>query len=105
MKQKDFLIILIPLFILTILWVVFNIYHNHVTSTIKDPLTFQIIPIEGKFDTNSINKIKNRQRVNPLYEKQSQINTTPIPTDEPTSTEISSQSAEILPTATPEASQ
>lgn len=68
MKQKDFLIILIPAFLLSILWVVFSIYHNLTTSTIKDPLTFQIIPIEGKFDTETINKLKEKQRINPLFD-------------------------------------
>lgn len=98
MKQKDFLMILVPLFILTILWVVFNIYHNYVTSTIKDPLSIQITPIEGKFDTNTINKIKDRKRVNPLYEIEVNISGAPTP-------EISSESAEPSPTITPEENQ
>lgn len=100
MKQKDFLIILVPLFVLTVLWVVFNIYHNYVTSTIKDPLSIQIIPIEGKFDTNTINKIKNRKRVDPLYEIEIQISETPTPTQE-----VSSESADVSPTETLEENQ
>ncbi len=83
MKQKDLIILLAPLFILTILWVVFNVYHNYVTSTIKDPLSIQIIPIEGKFDTNTIEKVKSRQRINPLYEIQVQLTPVPSPTPEP----------------------
>ncbi len=82
MKQKDFLIILVPLFILTVLWVIFNIYHNYVTSTIKDPLSIQIIPIVGKFDTQVLNRLKGRERINPLYEISSQISPTPTPTEE-----------------------
>lgn len=92
MKQKEILIILIPSFVLTILWVIFTIYHNHVTSTIKNPLTIQIIPIEGKFDTNTIEALKNRQRINPLYEIESVP--TPIPDD--------ILLEEIYPTVTPE---
>lgn len=68
MKQKEFLIIVISVFSLTLLWVIFNIYHNRATSTITDPLNFQIIPIEGKFDKESIRKIKERNRVNPFFE-------------------------------------
>lgn len=82
MKQKDFLIILIPAFIITILWVTFSIYHNYSTSTITDPLTIQIIPISGSFDTNAISKIKSRQSVNPLFDSQIQgdiISPTPTP--------------------------
>lgn len=80
MKQKDFLIILIPAVILSILWVIFSIYHNLTTSTIKDPLTFQIIPIEGKFDTETINKLKEKQRINPLFNiVAGETTPTPIP--------------------------
>lgn len=104
MKQKDLVLLLVPLFILTILWVIFNIYHNHVTSTIEDPLNFQIIPLVGKFDTNAINKTKNRQRIDPLYEIQSQISATPTPIITPTPEETSTESAQISPTTTPEAS-
>ncbi|MBI2621138.1 MAG: hypothetical protein HYW63_00635 [Candidatus Levybacteria bacterium] len=99
MKQRDFLIILSSFFILTVLWVIFNIYHSFVTSTIKDPLSVQIIPIEGTFDLNTINKLKARKRVSPLYEIQPQISGVPEELEE---TEISTQSSEILPTETPQ---
>lgn len=102
MKQKDFLIILVPAFILTILWVVFSIYHNYVTSTVKDPLTFQTIPIDGKFDKLTIENIKNRQRINPLYELLAlpSEEITPIPTDtpepSPTPTEEITPTTEVI---------
>lgn len=97
MKQKDFLIILIPGVVLSILWVVFTIYHNLTTSTIKDPLNFQIMPIEGKFDTETINKLKEKQRINPLFDiiagetsptpsPESSLIEEVIPTEEPTPT-------------------
>lgn len=63
MKQRDIAILLIPVFILVVLWVIFNVYHNYVNSTITDPLTYQLVPIEGKFDENTINDIKARKRV------------------------------------------
>ena len=67
MKQKDLLTLLIPMFLVTILWVIFNIYHNHVTTTITDPLTVQIIPLDGKFNKTSLESIKNRKRTEPLF--------------------------------------
>ncbi len=67
MKQKDLLILLIPMFLITVLWVIFNIYHNHISSTITDPLTVQIIPIDGKFNRASLESIKDRKRVEPLF--------------------------------------
>jgi len=80
MKQKDILLILIPTFIITILWVVFSIYHNLTTSTIVDPLTIQILPLNGAFDEKSIQSIKNRQRIDPLYELQEIPVLSPTPT-------------------------
>lgn len=83
MKQKDLLILLTPMFIVTILWVIFNIYHNHVTSTITDPLTVQIIPIDGNFNKSSLENIKNRKRTEPLFvapaNEEEEIPTTPTP--------------------------
>lgn len=80
MKQKKLLIILGTILILTILWVIFSIHHNRITTTIKDPLSFQILPIEGTFDQSAITKIKARQKINPLFE--SQTSPTPTPTEE-----------------------
>lgn len=96
MKQKELIYFLVPSFILTVLWVIFSIYHNHVTSTVEDPLTYQIEPIEGRFDTNTIDAIKNRQKVNPLYEVSS--NVTPIPEEIIVEEEV----ADITPEPTPE---
>ncbi len=101
MKQKDFLIILVPAFILTILWVIFSVYHNYVTSTIKDPLTFQTIPIDGKFDKLTIESIKNRQRVDPLYELII-LPSTDSPTNEEEILPIPSDTADLSPTPTEE---
>lgn len=95
MKQKDFLIILIPLFILTILWVIFSIYHNLITSTIKDPLTYQIIKIEGQFDKETLKNIVNRKRVVPQNEVVNETIVEIIPTDT-IEAEISTQSSEIV---------
>jgi len=68
MKQKKLAILLVPIFILTILWVIFNVYHSHVDSTIDVPLTTQIIPIEGTFNTDAIDKIKERNRIDAANE-------------------------------------
>lgn len=67
MKQKDILMILIPTFIVTVLWVLFSVYHNYTTSTIKSPLDIQILPIPGTFDMETIAEIKNRQQITPEY--------------------------------------
>lgn len=92
MKQKDLLILLIPMFLITVLWVIFNIYHNHVSSTITDPLTVQIIPIDGKFNRASLESIKDRKRTEPLFtapiveDNQTSPTPSPIPTAQVTGT-------------------
>jgi hypothetical protein len=84
MKQKDLLTVLIPLFILTVLWVAFTVYHNFSTSTIQDPLTIQIIPIKGSFDLKTLDSLKSRTRVEPQYSAStiSELSPSPSPDEE-----------------------
>lgn len=66
--QKDILYISISIFVVTVIWVASNLYHAHVTSTITPDLQIQIVPIDPNFNTDIIQKIKNRKRVAPLFE-------------------------------------
>lgn len=66
--QKDILYISISIFVLVVLWIGFNLYHAYVTSTIAPDLQLQIAPIDPKFDTEIINKLKTREKIAPLYE-------------------------------------
>lgn len=69
-KQKDVLIILWMTFITTVAWIGFNIYHAIVTSTISEELQMQILPIDPNFDMATINKLKSREKIEPLYKYQ-----------------------------------
>lgn len=82
MKQKDILFLLMPVTLLVIAWIVFNIYHNSVTSTISDTLNTNILPITPNFDTKTISNLKERERVTPLF--QIQRAETPTSTSVPT---------------------
>lgn len=66
--QKDILYISISSFVLVVLWIGFNLYHAHATSTIAPDLKLQIAPINPRFDTAIINKLKTREKIAPLYE-------------------------------------
>jgi len=79
MKQKDILIFIIPASILVLAWIIFNIYHNSVTSTIPERLNIQILPIKPSFDMLSVNKLKQRKTVNPVYQIQTQVSPSPTP--------------------------
>jgi hypothetical protein len=92
MKRNDILLILIPLSIFVILWIGFSIYHNVVTSTIIAPLTAQIEPITPSFDTNTIDSLKNREKITPVYELSVPVQNITVP---------ASASASPTPTPTP----
>ena len=67
-KQRDILIILWLTFLTVVAWIGFNLYHAMVTSTISEDLQMQIIPINPNFDLKTINSLKNREQVDPLYQ-------------------------------------
>jgi hypothetical protein len=67
-KQKETLIILWMTFVTVVAWVSLNIYHIWVTSTISNIDAASILPIDPKFDTNIIDKLKTREIVEPLYQ-------------------------------------
>lgn len=89
MKHKDILMIVIPSFILIIIWVIFSIYHNSVSSTISPALGIQIKSITPEFDMVTLYNLKRRNKVQPIY----QIT---IP-ESPTPTPISSPSSSLFP--------
>ena len=77
MKQKDVLIILILLFVFAVAWISTSIYHNSVSSTISENTSQDISPIAPNFDTNTINMLKQRRQIIPVFEVSI---TTPTPT-------------------------
>ncbi len=68
MKQKDALYILIPAFIMVLVWIGFNIHHNAITSTIPQATNIQIEPIAPRFDTQTIEKLKKRDETIAVFE-------------------------------------
>ena len=66
--QKDILFLSISFFVIVALWVGSNLYHAYVTTTISEDLQMQIIPIDGTFDTQTIDTIRQRKKVLPLFD-------------------------------------
>jgi hypothetical protein len=79
MKQKDIIFILGSAFFIIVVWIIFDVYHNSVSSTISEKLNIQIIPITASFDDKTIDDIKKKEKIEPLYTG----NTSPIITPEP----------------------
>ncbi|HZQ30044.1 MAG TPA: hypothetical protein VFA93_03125 [Patescibacteria group bacterium] len=68
MKQKDILFLVIPFFVLVLVYIIFSVYHDSVTSTISENLDIQIIPIPPDFNQKIISDIKKRDQITPLYQ-------------------------------------
>lgn len=96
MSQKNILFLIIPVFILIVAWIIFNIYHNTAASTISDKLNIQIFPIAPNFDAKTINKIKDRRTVTPLYEL-SPVENSASPTPTLLPEKISTESGSATP--------
>lgn len=68
MKQKDIFLLLVPMFLFILAWIVFNIYHNSLTSTISEKLNKSITPISPDFDMETINLLGAREKIAPVFE-------------------------------------
>ena len=68
MKRKDLLLLLAPSLIVVVAWVIFNIYHSSIDSTISDTLNIQLSPITPNFDNKAIEEIRTRKVFSPAYE-------------------------------------
>ena len=90
MKQKDILLIIVPTFVVIVFWIIFSIYHSFISSTISQPLDTQIKPIAPTFDTKTLDDLKNRSRVDPVYDLSGNA------------TSSANVSAEASPTPTPQ---
>lgn len=100
MKRKDILLLLVPSFIFVLAWMGFSIYHSFINSTIPEVLNIQILPISPSFDTTIISSLKNRTRVNPIYEINPSI--VSLGTESNSQSQTSSSSAKpAVPTVTP----
>lgn len=103
--QKDIVFLTVSMFITVFIWISFNIYDAYVTSTIDDVLQTQILPIDGKFNVDTIEKLQTRKIVAPDYTEASpqanlDIEPTVIPDDLPGNTispSLASSSAQEEP--------
>lgn len=63
MNNRDVLILSILTFITTIAWIVFDAYHAYTVSNISPSLEKAVLPLDSKVDTETIEKLKERQRI------------------------------------------
>lgn len=77
MKHNQLIIILVLLLIFVVAWIVANVYHNLNISTIPETTSQEIAPIDPTFDIKTIDKLKKREEVTPVFELENLP--TPIP--------------------------
>jgi hypothetical protein len=108
MKHKEIILLLSSVFIIIVAWAGFSIYHNLATSTTPENLEKVASPIKTVFDEPTINRLKERRQVSPLFEfdrpTPTPTPTIPIPTPTNSPTPVASPSPTIgslTPTESP----
>ena len=91
MRQNQFIIILVLLLISVIAWIGGNVYHNLKQSTISDAINQEITPIDPTFNLQTIESLKKRQIVDPVFE----LETLPTPSVSSPRASISSPSSNL----------
>lgn len=94
--QKDILFLSGSMFAVVVAWIAFSLYHVYVTTTISEDLQMQITPIDGTFDTDTINLLKSRTEILPIFEGDQTPQASGPAAPSPTPQEI-----EITPTEEP----
>lgn len=65
-KTHDFMLILIPSFVVIVAWIIFHIYNSAVSSTITTTQNALISPISPNFDMSVLTSLSQREDVTPL---------------------------------------
>ncbi|HEX8965831.1 MAG TPA: hypothetical protein VF820_05365 [Patescibacteria group bacterium] len=87
MKKNDVIFLLGSSVLLVFAWIVFNIIHQSVSSTITETIASDIRPIQSTFDTKTIEDLKARVVISPDYSIGSSTSSnSAIPTTIPTPT-------------------
>lgn len=80
MKQREILLLSISVFAIIAIWIVSSVWHNLNVSKIPETTAEKIKPISAKFDRETIENIKRKEHIEPIY-----------------GTEVSSKSADGTP--------
>jgi hypothetical protein len=64
-RQNDIFYILVPSFVLILLWIVFTIYRSAISSTLTQTQVTLLKPLSPTFDITVIEQLKKRQRIEP----------------------------------------
>lgn len=80
MNQKDLIKLLTFASIAVFAWIVFNVLHSRLSTTISEEVSMQISPITPSFNTQDVSLLKNRLQIQPILQLGNNASTTPTPT-------------------------
>lgn len=66
MGRRDTFLLSILTVVTAFAWILFDVYHAYVDTTIPETIEEQLVPITPKFDRAYIEKMNQRQKVDPL---------------------------------------
>jgi len=98
MKKNNVVILLVSFVVLVITWIIGNIYHATVTSTLSDDLNSQSAPIEPTFNEDVLAAIRTREQINTSFDT-SATASAPTPTITPTVSQKPAVSSSSAPTS------
>ncbi len=61
MNRKEFAIIALVLLLTVVAWIIFSVYHTNITPTTSSKDLHQVAPINPKFDTDLLKRLRNRE--------------------------------------------
>lgn len=85
-KQSDFLFIIIPSFVVILLWIVFTIFRSATSSTISETHSLLIQPISPNLDVSVITQLNKRKKISPNLDEVIQATTEEEENASPSST-------------------
>jgi hypothetical protein len=71
MKQNEIALILFSILILVAIWIGSNVYHAHIESDSSGVQGIQVMTIDPKFEKEVIGRLKNRTKIDPLFQSSS----------------------------------
>lgn len=79
MKQRDFVLLFGSSCIVVLAWIGFTLYNKTVTSTINENVIVSVKPITDSFDIATLERVKSKLQVQPLYSVTAPLSPTPSP--------------------------
>lgn len=95
MKQNEILFFLGSILIVVLSWIAFTLVHTSLTSTISATTIQAIVPINGTFDTKTIDAMRIRPQILPVVNLTSQTAPSVVSTVGPAPTPISTSSSTL----------